>query len=389
MTLPRRFVGCRIREAREARDLTATSLSELLGISKQAVSKYETGALDPSPEMIRRLGEVLQMPQHYFFQPVEPHEEQGLLFWRSTSAATKRARVRASRRFGWLRSVTRYLSRFVEFPGLHFPSLDLPSDPTKITDAMVEAAATDARRFWNLGDGPISNVSWLLENNGAVVARSDFDASHLDAFSEWKEQRHPYVVMASDKNSAARSRFDAAHELGHLLMHRQVSDRQFNTKATHSVMERQADCFASAFLMPAATFSECFYSTSIDALIPIKSQWQVSIGAMISRAAQLNLVSSDEERRMWINLSRRNWRKREPLDDELVPEQPRFLKRALDLVLSSKIVAPGELVVHLGLPERVIEEVIGVPDGYISTRECGLRLKEDGPAILRFPGVAQ
>jgi hypothetical protein len=143
-------------------------------------------------------------------------------------------------------------------------------------------------------------------------------------------------------------------------------------------------------LLPAQTFSASFYSASLDALVPLKSQWQVSIGAMISRAAQLNLISEFEERRMWINLNRRNWRKREPLDDQLIPEEPRFLVRALELIVSNGLSAPGELSIHLGLSERIIEEVLGLEIGYLSKGVCPpVRLKDEPEEpethILRFP----
>ena len=45
----------------------------------------------------------------------------------------------------------------------------------------IEEIATDVRRFWNLGDGPISNVTLLLENNGAIVTRTEMGADNLDA----------------------------------------------------------------------------------------------------------------------------------------------------------------------------------------------------------------
>ena len=51
-------------------------------------------------------------------------------------------------------------------------------------------------------------------------------------------------IRISDTNKTAEhSRFDAAHELGHLVLHRHGPPRGIEA-------ERQANAFASAFLMP-------------------------------------------------------------------------------------------------------------------------------------------
>lgn len=54
----------------------------------------------------------------------------------------------------------------------------------------------------------------------------------------------PVVVLGADKNDRARSRFDGAHELGHLVVH---GHQIWGVKE----VEHQAHAFAAAFLMPA------------------------------------------------------------------------------------------------------------------------------------------
>jgi Zn-dependent peptidase ImmA (M78 family) len=65
------------------------------------------------------------------------------------------------------------------------------------------------------------------------------DTSKVDAFSTWVGAR-PAMVLSSDKADAARSRFDATDELGHLVMHHDVEPGRH-------IVEQQAHRFAAAF----------------------------------------------------------------------------------------------------------------------------------------------
>ncbi|MBK8210507.1 MAG: ImmA/IrrE family metallo-endopeptidase [Rhodospirillales bacterium] len=59
----------------------------------------------------------------------------------------------------------------------------------------------------------------------------------VSAFSFW-EGGHPFIFLGADKQSAARSRFDAAHELGHLILHRGVAEEDL--EADLNRFEREA-----------------------------------------------------------------------------------------------------------------------------------------------------
>src|SRR5206468_12535337 len=98
------------------------------------------------------------------------------------------------------------LQSFITFPTPKFPDLNAPEDPRRITDQDIEQYAAYTRKFWGIGDGPISNVLWLVENNGAIVSRYELGARKLDAFSQWREADNaPFIVLGSDKSSASRS----------------------------------------------------------------------------------------------------------------------------------------------------------------------------------------
>jgi hypothetical protein len=161
-----------------------------------------------------------------------------------------------------------------------------------------------------------------------------------------------------------------------------------------SLVETQAHRFAGAFLLPAKAFSGEVYSPSLDTFRSLKAKWRVSIQAMIRRAVQLELMTGEHERRLWINLARRKWRTREPLDDVLEPEEPRFLRRSFELLISEGIIAPYDVPFRLGLPARDIEELAGLEPGYLVEAERKIDLlsanrtdENSNAAIIPFPEV--
>ena len=189
------FVPERLVEAREARGLNATELSELAGVSRQSISAYEKGRQSPSPDTLRRLAEELNLRTDFFLRPPR---ETGLpqVFFRSFSVATNRARLRAQRRLCWLEDVISYLAQYLDLLDVRLPDFDLGSDPNSLSLESIEEIARKCRRAWGLGDGPISHVVRLLENNGAIVTRQDLDTRHLDAFSRWSApSKRPIVVL--------------------------------------------------------------------------------------------------------------------------------------------------------------------------------------------------
>ncbi|HLO41241.1 MAG TPA: helix-turn-helix domain-containing protein [Phycisphaerales bacterium] len=372
------FIGSRLTEAREARGLTQTALAEVLGLTRAAISLYESGRSTPSSEVLVKISHALRVPMHRFLRAGD-HIVPGTVFYRSMSAATKSARERAERRYGWLRETVSWLRHFVEFQAVRLPKFDVPTDPAAIAWEDIERLAAETRRAFGIGDGPISHMVLLLENHGCIVARQELGAHTLDAFSNWgTEDQTPYFVLGSDKASAVRSRFDAAHELAHCVLHKGVRAAQLRETTTHRLIEDQAHYFAGAFLLPREPFANDLFVPSLNALVPLKSKWKVSIGAMIKRAANLGFVSDEQEQRLFQNRARRGWASWEPLDDELELEQPRFLQRCFDMLLDSGVTNRDAIESELGLFVEDIESIVGLPTGYFG----------DSVQHYRFPRAA-
>lgn len=377
------FVAGRLRQAREARGLSVVALADLVGLSAAAISQYEKGHHLPRMETSEVLAKRLNLPLSYFLKPeVVAPVEQHRLFYRSMSSATKQARTRAGRRLEWFKEIVAYFEQFFDFPEPSVPDFGLPDDFREITRAMIESAAEQMRAFWRLGMEPIADVIRTMEANGIYVSRGMLDAETLDAFSEFDGQR-PYVFLNSDKNVLVRSRFDCAHELGHLVLHRNVKQKDLNRATDFKVIESQAHHFGGAFLFPAKSFQRDIWGLSLDSFRSLKPTWKVSIAAMISRASQLEMLDEEEAKRLWINLSRRGWRQCEPLDD-LPCEQPKMLAKAADALIRNKIKTREQIIADLAIPHSDIVELLGNEPQLFREEDDGPRLKTFGENVIQF-----
>lgn len=372
------FVSKRLTEAREARGWSQVQLSEAIGVTKQAISQYEKGIRTPTLDILTKVAQALRFPVHRFASPL-PDSRPEPVFFRSYSAATKIARTRARRRLDWVTNdICGFLQEFVEFPAVNFPSFDLPDDPAEIDKDRIEHIATCVRRHWALRDGPISDVILLLENNGAIVVQQELGVGTLDAFSRWNtSEDRPYIVLGTDKPSAVRARMNAAHELGHMTLHRHLRSGTVSRQDWHKLLERQAKYFAGAFLMPPETFAAEIPRPDLKTFVMLKTRWRVAIQAMVVRSKDLGIISPSDEERLFTYLSQRGWRKREPYDDDLVVERPQLLKRSFDLILGEGLATKSSVESAVAMTARDIESAIGLAAGFLG---------DDVPNI-KFPGL--
>jgi Zn-dependent peptidase ImmA (M78 family)/transcriptional regulator with XRE-family HTH domain len=396
------FVGSRLRQAREARELSVLALSNLIVKSSTAVYQYENDTHSPRPDVTKKIAEVLQVPEELFRRPLL-RQEDGTIFYRCMASALESVRTRAKRRYEWLHEIVAHLRTMVELPPVNIPLFDVPAQPVRFSPEQIEDYAIQTRRFWNMGDGPIGNVLGLLENNGVIVAREEIGADKLDAFSEYcSEDNTPYIFLAADKNIACRARFDIAHELGHLVLHRNMKRGQITLGPEHRLIEEQADRFAGAFLLPEKSFANDLYSATLDAFTINKRKWAVSIAMQIVRAEQLGFISNDQAKRFWMNYSRRQWRKHEPLDDEFEVEKPRLLRLAFELILNDHLQTRKQVLASIPLSSHDIESLAGLPSSYLDNGEDanlppvkvlqprrGSKVPDATGQVLKFPEPTQ
>ena len=344
--------GERLALARELRGWTQREVVDRLKqhldrtITSPALSQFEKGRSRPSPETLAALAELYECPPEFFVE--RPGDVARPAFFRSLQAAPARQRKLRMANARLLASFVRVLEDYVVLPDDDIPTLAL--DPSDLGE--VDGVAAELRNRWGVPAGPVDNVVRLIERRGAVVVRSQQHRADIDAFSVRFPER-PVVVLGSDKDLASRSRFDAAHELGHLVMHGDVEPGT-------SAVERHAHKFAAAFLMPAEhIIDDLPRRVHLPSLMDLKAEWRVSMQALLMRSRDLKVMSPDAYTNAMKMFSARGWRKREPGDHLLGPvETPVLLDRALDVVQSTQGLTVAELCDEGALPVGLVNALL-------------------------------
>lgn len=162
-------MSCRLTEGRELRGLSVAEFAEQVGVTRQSIYKYENGTQVPSEETIARICDVLKLPASFFSHssPI-PDLSSRPIFFRDMKSNEEKNRKMSYRWLQILREQVELYESYLDFPPVRLPELELP-DVLDLTNEDIDIAAESLRRFWNLGDGPIDNVTQLLENNGFII----------------------------------------------------------------------------------------------------------------------------------------------------------------------------------------------------------------------------
>jgi Zn-dependent peptidase ImmA (M78 family)/transcriptional regulator with XRE-family HTH domain len=356
----------KLTSARVARGLSIKDLSDKIKVSKQAVSQYELGQAVPKAETMMQIVNVLEFPRMYFSE-TDSDTYIGNTFFRASSTVTKRVREMQNERAGWVSKIFCVLNEYVEFPPTNLPDLS-DFESGEWDQHKIEELAIVTRNHWKLGDKPIHDLVNVMESNGIIVASVELGEMKVDAFCQPRSERS-FVILGEDKKSAARRHFDAAHELGHLLMHMDIHNQDSLSKEEFKQMEDQANHFASAFLLPEDAFlSMVSADTTLDGYKELKKYWRVSIGAMVHRARDLNVISLSRYTSLQKQISMRKMRHKEPLDDVLPVPQPSMLKQAFDAILQAGIDGYNLVQNQIRLNSKDVESLCVLHSGALSIR---------------------
>lgn len=356
--------GKRLKEARLFNHLTMSALADQIGVSKQAISKYEHNKIEISSAVFQKIVQVLNFPLYFFtdFEKV-PYQDDGT-FYRSRLTATqseKQPSKTYKKAAAYLRD---YFENYIDFPELD-TKLELEESP--------ENAANELRRIWNLDDQPISDIVDLMERHGLIIVNVDFNSNKIDARSGYVEigEKQYYIVLVNGKKqNFFRDQFTLAHELGHYAMHAKLYYPQEDLLGQdYRTIENEANQFASAFLMPKESFESDLTKNgfiNIDTFINLKSKWNVSIAAMVHLAHDLQLIDDKEYIKLQKQISYRGWRTKEIMDDEKIMSKPKALNQAFELLEEHDVVHPKDLndklreMYGIVFPNEILSQILGI-----------------------------
>jgi len=351
----------RITQARELLGWSKNELADRLRVTPAAVTQWENGTKTPTKENTAALSAALGVSMALLMKsrPSSLSLKGPLSFRAWTTAKTKRLNRKATTLAELVAEVFLWLEERIDFPEPALPS-------STYHEISAENAANHCRREWGLQSRPILKLAELLESKGIVIAAAAFGDERFDAFSCIMGSR-PFIFLGKEKGDRARTRFDAAHELGHLLLHQHYSEADLKNVDLRRWIETEAHQFASAFLLPAETFSIDVTDLSLDGFLRLKPKWGVSVQAMIFRAHDLGILSDSQYSELNRQMSSRGWRKAqgEPFDDQLPMVESSIGKRALDLLEENGIIHVWEVPDELPVPMNILCEVFKTsPEGF-------------------------
>jgi Zn-dependent peptidase ImmA (M78 family) len=281
--LPLRFEPARLTVARELRDLTKAELADRVALAAGDIARIEDGLLKPSTCEAAAIALALGMPLSFFAR----HGERLFIsvencHFRHLRPSSHRVRRRA----------LAVVSLFAELLAAIEARVVLPPDRVSGLETsgceidLAEGLAMDLRRRWGLGSEPIEDLTELLESNGVAVVVLHRAFREVLPFSLWHGGR-PLVCLSRPFLSPYAARIDAAHELGHLVMHADVA-------ADRRESEWEAEQFAREFLLPREPFeAECPSHLDCDRLLELKERWRVPFPTLLTRAFELGKLSEE------------------------------------------------------------------------------------------------
>lgn len=315
------FNPTRFALARKRRGMKKRELAERIGVSERSVSSYEKGEQEPELSTLKRIAEALIFPESFFSAPDPEELTPDIASFRSMSKMSARQRDAALGAGSIALLLDEWIEQKFNLPVHDLPDLGREPDsltelanrsdyeddipfPTQKSAQDPEAAAEALRSYWGLGELPVKNMVALLESKGIRVYSLAIDAKEVDAFSMWYGGK-PFVFLNTFK-SAEHCRFDAAHELGHLVLHR-------HGQAHGPELEREANAFASAFLMPRkSVLANGPKSATLPGLVAHKKYWTVSVAALNYRLHALGMTTDWTYRTLCIQIAEAGYRTREP-----------------------------------------------------------------------------
>ncbi|MCY4305752.1 MAG: XRE family transcriptional regulator [Aestuariivita sp.] len=322
----------KLKLARTRRHLTKRQLAERAEISALTITRLEQGKNQPDENTIQKLANALQYPAKFFFGDELEIITPDTVSFRSFTKMTAKERDAAIA----AGSLGLYFSRWIEekftLPENQLLDLSHETDP--------EMAAEYLRQHWSLGNRPIGHMIQLLETYGIRIFSLSENTASVDAFSFWYDNT-PFIFLNNFK-TAEHSVFDAAHELGHLVMHKRGHLRDSKS------VEREANRFASAFLMPKDDVcSRTPPLIHISTVLEMKTRWRVSALALTFRLHKLNLLSNWQYKSICIKLGQLGYRSGEP--DGIDPEKSAVWPKVFSQLWSEKVTRQ-EIAKELHLP---------------------------------------
>ncbi|HFK0184477.1 TPA: XRE family transcriptional regulator [Listeria monocytogenes] len=363
-----------MQSVRELNGLSRKELADKLNVSEQAIWQYENQYTVPKFEIANELKKIFNVKAQFFYS--EPFitnisKVESIAYRAEDRDARKKTKMETS----FIDFTSYFLNKFeskLNLPNTNIAQLRDESIKlyNKRSDSdnqvlQLEMIAENAREKLDVVTN--SDLLYRLELSGIYILEKNMGSS-IDAYSTWTNQEKPFIILGNKKKSAVRRNFDLAHELGHLLLHYKM-DMDSLTKDEHKKIEKEANDFASFFLLPKEQFLEDFSTISKksnpDSYIDLKMKYMVSIGALEYRAYKLGLLTFEENRYFYAKLNQKDYKKSEPFDEDIAIIRPGKIRSLLDLIFRNHLFSLNNILNDYYVDRSFLESLLGLENGFL------------------------
>lgn len=313
--------AARLKQAREAAGLSMEKLAKEVGVSANAIKKYEHGLNMPTSDKLLKLARALGVRSEYFFRPFSVELENVEYRKHSRTPAKLLKQIDGD--------VKEQAERWIELLNFYpdtikpVPSFVLPDGlPDRIeTPGEIEAIAKLMRDKWELGQNPIPDMIDTLESKGImIITTAKAENKSFDGLAG-KANRIPLIVISSHQ-PGDRQRFTLAHELAHLVLHDRLNGMDEEKACNH---------FAGAFLFPKQAVIQHMgakrHAVETRELYLLKHEFGISMMAILVRLGQCGVISDHLQRTYYMQFNKLRWRTQEP--GETYPNESTILFKQL------------------------------------------------------------
>lgn len=366
------FIGENVRQLRELNGLSRKELADKLNVTEQAIWQYENNKTLPSMNVFNMLSKRFNVSYRYFF--IRNHIDNNVT---SEEHIAYRADDRDSRKktkfeLQYLNFIEYYINYFESF--LKVPDgiiLNLQKDADQIIDTTINRSekiqkiARLTRDELQLTDN--RRLMVILERSGIYVLEKKNLGNTIDAYSTITDNGRLFIILGTYRKSAVRRTFDLAHELGHILLHRNV-DMEMLEKKEYKSVEKEANDFASELLMPKDTFVNDFQQivrpSNPLSYLELKKKYYVSIAALELRAYKLGLLNYQQNRYFYARMHKFGYKKEEPLDNEWAPIKPGKIKAMMDAVFKNKLLDISDISNTMYISKTFLIDLFDLDNSY-------------------------
>jgi Zn-dependent peptidase ImmA (M78 family)/DNA-binding XRE family transcriptional regulator len=282
-------LGQNIKRMRKVRGFNQKAVYQSIPLSRQAYSNIENGKSEPKTSTLIKIAQVLNKDIQDFL--VEPINFRTMRF-RTNKIITEKEKMKKEE---ILLNLSFWLQNYNFLEKLLNEKIDFIFDKNNITDPLV--LAKKVREKLKLDNiEPIFDICGLADNISVKIFLFKYELVKFFGFSLGKQDNGPVIaVNTNEKISIERQIFTIAHELGHLLMHKDSYNSELFEE--NQKEEIEADQFAAHFLLPNDGFLKELKKVSglhwIDQILHIKRIYKISYKTVLRRLIELNYADKD------------------------------------------------------------------------------------------------